>query len=45
MLRCERSVGVSGNIPMGFSGVFCNGIGVYQNVLGGFENSCFVEDV
>ena len=25
MLRCERSVGVSGNIPMGFSGVFCDG--------------------
>ena len=45
MLRCERSVGVSGNIPMGFSGVLCDGDEVYQNELGEFENFCFVEDV
>ena len=25
VLRCERSVGVSGNIPMGFSGVLSDG--------------------
>ena len=39
MLRCERSVGVSGNMLVGFSGVFGDGIGVYQNYSGGLRIS------
>ena len=45
VLRCEKSVGVSGNMLFGFSGVLGDGDWGISKLTRGFENFYFVVDV